>query len=334
MLRTHRRTLIAAAAVAVAATVAATVLLARGSDEPEIVLKAADDHEMSYPTTQGLVRMAELLDRWSRGRIEVQVFPAAQLGSEQETIRKTQEGVIDINRVNINPVTAVEPKLKVFSLPYLFRSLEHLHNVVDGDIGAELLAELRDEGLIGLAYYDSGQRSFYTSVTPIRKPADLEGLHIRVQKAQIMSDIVRAMGGVPVRLAFEEVYTGLQTGVIDGAENNYPSWITKGHHEVARYYTEDAHVRTPEVILFSRQTWDELTPEDRRMVKRAAEESVPYQRRLWAEKVSEAKQRAREAGVEIITDLPMQSFIQATESVYDEHAAGLEELVERIRHVQ
>lgn len=326
--------LIGGAALVIALAAAVLLVVVPQERSPEIVLRAADDHGMSYPTTQGLVKMGQLLHRWTRGRIEVQVFPKAQLGPERETIRKTQEGVIDINRVNVNPVTAVEPKLKVFSLPYLFRDLPHLHTVVDGPIGKELLAELRDEGLIGLAYYDSGQRSFYTSTGPIRSPEDLEGLRIRVQKAEIMADIVRAMGAEPVRLTFEEVYMGLQTGVVDGAENNYPSWITKGHHEVARFYSMDAHVRTPEVILFSRRTWEELTPEDRRLVRKAAEESVPYQRELWAQEVAEAKRRAREAGAEIITDIDIEPFRKATEAVYEEHARGLEDLVERIRAVE
>jgi tripartite ATP-independent transporter DctP family solute receptor len=333
-MRTSRRTLVLiAAALLVLAGGTGAILLSNGNG-PEIVLRAADDHEMSYPTTQGLVRMGELLHDWTRGRIEVQVYPSAQLGSEKETIRKTQEGVIDINRVNVNPVTQVEPILKVFSLPYLFRSTDHLHKVVDGPIGKELLAELRDEGLIGLAYYDSGQRSFYTSVRPIRSPKDLEGLRIRVQKAEIMSDVVRSMGGIPIQLAFEEVYTGLQTGVVDGAENNYPSWVTKGHYEIARYYSMDAHVRTPEVILFSRKTWNRLSPEDRRLVREAAEQSVPYQRRLWREKVEEARARAREAGTEMIRVDDIQPFIEATRSVYEQHAEGLRDYVERIRAVR
>jgi tripartite ATP-independent transporter DctP family solute receptor len=311
-----------------------SLLGACAEQEPEIILRAADDHELSYPTSQGLVRMGELLEQWSDGRIEVRVYPQAQLGSERETIRKTRQGLIDINRVNINPVTTIEPTLKALALPYIFRSAEHMHRVVDGEIGRELLENLEDSDLIGLGYYDSGQRSFYSSAGPIRSIEDLEGQRIRVQKAPIMEDMVRAVGAVPVQMAFEEVYTGLQTGVIQGAENNFPSWVTKGHYEVARYYTLDAHVRAPEVILFSKKTWEGLEPGDRDLIRRAAEESVPYQRKLWEEKVEDSIEKAREAECEIITDIERAPFVEAMESVYEKHAGELMDYVERIRAVE
>ncbi len=299
-----------------------------------IVLKAADDHELTYPTTQGLIRIGDLLKEWTRGRITVQVYPSAQLGSEKETIEQTQLGAIDINRVNINPLTQIEPSLKVFSLPYLFRDAEHMHKVVEGPVGREMLEKLESSGLVGLGYYDSGQRSFYNSVKPIRSIEDLQGLKIRVQKAEIMHDLVRAVGAEPIRLAFEEVYTGLQTGVIHGAENNYPSWITKGHYEVAKYYTMDAHVRTPEIILFSKKTWDRLSEKDRQLIRRAAQESIPYQRRLWHEKVEASIEKAREAGCEIITNIDISPFRDAMEPVYTTHGKELAEYIERIRAVE
>lgn len=311
----------------------AVISPARSSGE-NIVLKAADDHELTYPTTQGLIRMGDLLKEWTRGRITVQVYPSAQLGSEKETIEQTQLGAIDINRVNINPLTQIEPSLKVFSLPYLFRDAEHMHKVVDGPVGREMLEKLESSGLIGLGYYDSGQRSFYNSVKPIRSIEDLQGLKIRVQKAEIMHDLVRAVGAQPIRLAFEEVYTGLQTGVIHGAENNYPSWITKGHYEVAKYYTMDAHVRTPEIILFSKKTWDRLAEKDQQLIRRAVQESIPYQRRLWREKVADSIEKAREAGCEIITDIDISPFRKAMEPVYTSHGKNLSEYIERIRAVE
>lgn len=314
------------------------ILLASGAAarvEPEITLRAADDHERSYPTTQGLIRMGEIIEERTNGRIVMQVYPLAQLGSETETIRKTQLGQIDINRVNVNPITDIEPVLKVFSLPYLFASTEHLHRVVDGPIGQDLLMQLEEHGLIGLAYYDSGQRSFYTSIGPIRSPQDLAGMKIRVQKADIMSDLVRAFDAQPVQLAFEDVYTGLQTGVIDGAENNYPSWVTKGHYETARYYAADAHVRTPEVILMSKMTWDALAPADQEIVREAALESVSYQRRLWREKQAEARRTAEESGAQIVEDVRIDRFRAASQEVYDEHATGLiEEYARRIHDAE
>jgi tripartite ATP-independent transporter DctP family solute receptor len=302
-----------------------------GTSGERVVLKAADDHELSYPTTQALVRMGDLLKEWTRGRITVQVYHSAQLGSEKETIEQTRLGAIDINRVNINPLTQIAPAFKLFSLPFLFRDLEHLHTVVDGEIGRELLETLSSVDLVGLGYYDSGQRSFYNSVKPIRSPEDMRGMNIRVQKAEIMRDIVRALGASPVKMAFEEVYTGLQTGVIQGAENNVPSWITKGHYEVAKYYTRTAHVYTPEILLFSAKTWQRLTERDRELIRRAARESVPYQRELWSEKVEESLEKAREAGCEIVEEVDTEAFRNRTREVYGRHAGGMEAYIERIR---
>ncbi len=310
------------------------VLVAGGEEEERIVLKAADDHELSYPTTQGLIRMGELLEEWSGGRISVVVYPLAQLGSERETIDLTRQGSIDINRVNINPVTQIVPEFKAFALPYIFRDVEHMHKVVDGEIGIELMRYLEDKGLVGLGFYDSGQRSFYNSIRPIYTPNDLKGMRIRVQKAEIMMDMVRALGAEPIPMSFEDVYTGLQTGVIDGAENNYPSWVTKGHFETALYYTQDEHSRVPEIILFSKKTWDRLSEEDRELIRRAAVESIPYQRNLWKAMVEESTQKALAAGCQIITAIDKQPFIEAMNPVYDKHAAELLPVIKRIQAVQ
>ena len=272
-----------------------------------IILKAADDHELSYPTTQGLMRMGKLLEDWTGGRITVVVYPLAQLGSERETIELTRQGIIDINRVNINPVTQIVPEFKAFALPYIFRDIGHMHEVVDGEIGRELMKTLESKDLVGLGFYDSGQRSFYNSIRPIRSLEDLQGLRIRVQKAEIMMDMIRALGAVPIPMSFEEVYTGLQTGIIDGAENNYPSWVTKGHFETARFYTQNEHSLVPEIILFSKLTWDRLSEQDRELILRACK---------------------------IITELDKEPFIRVMDQVYAKHAAGLLPIIERIRTVQ
>lgn len=295
-----------------------------------IVLKAADDHEISYPTTQGLVRMGELLAEWTKGRITVEVHASAQLGSEKETIELTQMGAIDINRVNVNPVTQIVPEFKVLALPYIFEGADHMHRVLDGEIGEELLGRLKGHRLVGLGYYDSGQRSFYAT-KPLRSMADLAGLKIRVQKAEIMVDMTRAVGASSTPMAFEEVYTALQTGVIDGAENNYPSYITKGHYEAAKHYMQDEHSRVPEIILFSKKRWDGLSEEDQSLVARAAKESVPHQRRLWEAKAADSIGRAREAGCTIVTDVDKAPFARAMKAVYEKHAPGLAEYVRRIR---
>jgi tripartite ATP-independent transporter DctP family solute receptor len=298
-----------------------------------IVLKAADDHELSYPTTQGLVKMGELLAEWTNGRITIQVYPSAQLGSEKETIEQTQMGAIDINRVNINPVTQIVNETKVLALPYIFRNEDHQWKVLNGDIGADLLKKLEPHGLVGLGFYDSGQRSFYNSKRPIRSIEDLKGLKLRVQKAEIVMDMVKAVGANPTPMAFEEVYTGIQTGVIDGAENNEPSYYTKGHYEGAKYYTYDEHSRAPEIILMSKKTWDKLSQQDRDLIMKAAKESIPFQRKLWKEKVDEALEKVKAAGCEIITDIDKEPFIKAMDPVYKKHASDLLTWVDRIRAV-
>lgn len=299
-----------------------------------IVLKAADTHELTYPTTRGIIEMGRLLEEWTSGRIKIQVFPSSQLGSETETIEHTRRGLIDIDRVNLNPVTQIVKEMKVLSLPYIFRDEEHQWKVLNGEVGKGLLKLLEPYGLIGLGYYDSGQRSFYNSKRPVRKVADLKGLRIRIQKADIMTDIVEAVGAIPVQMAFEEVYTGLQTGIIDGAENNEPSYISKGHYESAKYYTYDEHSRVPEVILMSKKTWSKLSDKDRKLIMRAANESIPYQRKLWKAEVKEAIAKAEASGCEMIRDIDKESFIKAMESVYKKNSSDLSEWIEKIKEVE
>lgn len=300
----------------------------------KIVLKAADDHAMDYPTTQGLVRMGDLLKEWTNGRITVEVYAAGQLGSEKETIEQTQMGAIDIDRISIGHLSAVVPEMNVFSLPYIFRSAEHAFKVCDGPVGEELLATCEAHNLIGLGYYDSGQRSFYNTKKPVKSIADLKGMKIRVMGADIFSDMANALGAAATPMAFEEVYTALQTGVIDGAENNYPSYIEKGHYEAAKYYTQDEHLRVPEIIVFSKKTWNKLSSEDQALIKKAALESVPYQRSLWQKSAEEAKNKAIAAGCEIITDIDKQPFIDAMKPVYEKYAPDLAEYIAKIQAVK
>ena len=299
-----------------------------------VVLKAADTHDLNYPTTEGLVKMGKLLEEWTAGRIKIQVFSSSQLGSETDTIELTRQGVIDINRVNLNPVTRIVKEMKVLALPYIFRDESHQWKVLSGEVGKELLKLLEPYGLIGLGYYDSGQRSFYNSKKPIKKVDDLKGLKIRVQKADIMVDVIEAVGAIPVEMAFEEVYTGLQTGIIDGAENNEPSFITKGHFESAKYYTYDEHSRVPEIIFMSKITWDKLSDKDKKLIMRAVNESIPYQRKLWKAEVKEAIAKAEASGCEIIRGIDKEPFIKAMEPVYKKHASDLSEWMGKIKAVK
>ena len=256
-----------------------------GSNAPaapsQLILKAADIQPEDYPTTLGIKYMAKLLDERSNGRIKVQVYGGAQLGQEKETIEMTQAGTIAFNRINAAPLVGFSAPIGVYSLPYLFRDEDHLWKVLQGPVGKGLLKGLEAANLVGLAYYDSGARSFYTKGKPIKSPADMKGMKIRVQQSKIFVELVNSLGASATPMNYGEVYSGLQTGIIDGAENNAPSLWTSKHYEVAKYYSLDEHSRLPEVLMISKKVWDALTPADQKLIAQAAEDSVAEQRRLW-----------------------------------------------------
>ncbi|MBN1647337.1 MAG: TRAP transporter substrate-binding protein [Spirochaetales bacterium] len=298
--------------------------------EKKIVLKASDTHPIDYPTVLGVLKMGELLNEWTKGRITVEMYPSKQLGEEKETIEQTQLGAIDIVRVSVGPVGEIVPELNVLALPYVFRSEEHCYKVMDGPIGQELLKKVEAHGLIGLGWYGSGQRSFYNTKKPIKTLADLKGLKFRVMQNEVFVNMVNALGASATPMAYGEVYTALSTGVIDGAENNYPSFFTSNHYEVAQYYTQDEHLRVPEIILFSKKTWDKLSAEDQKLVLKAAAESVPYQRNEWTKMAAASYKQLEAAGVNIITEIDKQPFIDAMAPVY----AAYPELLEWVKKIQ
>ena len=301
----------------------------------EITLRAADNQPEDYPTVVGLRAMADYLNENSDGRIQMEVFAGGQLGDERSTIEQAQLGVIDIVRTSTSPVGEFYTPMGVYSLPYIFRDEEHFVNVLQGEVGEELLAGLEEADLVGLAYYDSGSRNFYTTDTPIRSVEDLQGLRIRTQQSQVVLDMMELLGAEPVPMAFGEVYSSLQTGVIDGAENNFPSYGPFGvrHYEVAPYYTLDGHARVPEVVMISKATWDGLSPEDQALVREAAQASVPVEFEAWADLVEESRQAVVEAGSEII-EVDTQPFQDAVQPLYDQYGAEYGDLVQRILDTQ
>ncbi|MDK9697898.1 MAG: TRAP transporter substrate-binding protein [Siculibacillus sp.] len=311
-----------ALAFAVAATSAA---------KAQTVLKSADIHPNGYPTVEAVIHMGKLVEERTKGRIKIQVFNNAVLGGEKDTVEQTQFGVIDFNRVSTAQFNNVVPETQVYGLPFLFRSVEHMHNVVDGPIGDEILAAFEPKGLIALAYYDSGARSLYTK-KPIKGMADVKGLKIRVQQSDMWVALMQAMGANPTPMAFGEVYSAIQTGVVDGAENNWPSYESTRHFEVAKHYTLTEHSLQPEVLVMSKKSYDKLAPEDQKIIRQAAKESVVKMRELWSarEKASEAKVRA--GGVEVST-VDKAPFIAAMKPVYDRFItdAKLKDLVARIQ---
>jgi len=305
----------------------------KGGGGKALVLKASDDHPMEYPTTQGLVEMGRIIEEKTGGRIKVQVFPSAQLGSETQTIENTQMGVLDINRVSCAPLSEFSKTMGVLSMPYLFRDYEHFRKVLDGPIGVEVGKDLEEKGLKVLAYYDSGARSFYNTKRPINTPADLKGLKIRTQKSQVMVDLVNALGAVATPMSFEEVYSSLQTGVIDGAENNAPSYLTTNHYEVAKNFSLNEHARVPDIVLISMKTWNKLSPADRKIVADAAKESEKKQSELWAKYEKESLDKVKAAGCKINT--PDQTpFRELVKPMYDKYGAQFGDLVKRIQDVK
>jgi len=315
------------------AGLAASTAMASGALACEITLRSSDTHPAGYPTVTAVEYMGTLLEERSDGRICIEVFPSAQLGEEADTIEQTQLGVIDMNRVSLGPFNNIIEETKVFSLPYIFRSVEHMHTVVDGEIGQEILDTFRDHDLVGLAYYDGGARSFYNSERPITTLEDMAGMSFRVMQSDVFVDMVSALGANATPLPYGEVYTSIQTGAIDGAENNFPSFESSGHFEVAGYLTLDEHLIVPEVLVMSQIAWDRLSEEDQDLIRQAARDSVPFMREEWQAREEASAEVVRAAGVEIVEDIDKTAFIEAMVPVYERHVTtdAMRSLVERIQ---
>ena len=282
---------------------AAGTLAACGRHDGRAFL-SSDTHPADYPTVQAVDEMARLLRERTNGRLDVKTYAGGQLGSERDTLEITVFGGLDMNRVNLAPLNSIEPMTTIPALPFLFRSNDHMRLALDGPIGDEILASLTRHGLIGLCFYDSGDRNFYNTKRPIYTPADMKGLKIRVPNSDLYIAMIKALGADATPMSISEVYQSLVQGVIDGAENNWPSYESGRHFEVATYYSLTQHVIAPEVLVMSRRRWDKLTPEDQVEVRKAARGSVPFMRRLWDARVQAARTKLLAAGVKVneITD--------------------------------
>lgn len=322
---THFKSFTAAIALIAASAVSATAC--------EVTLRSSDTHPDGYPTVSAVQHMGAELAKATGDKLCIEVFHSAQLGQEKDTIEQTQFGVIDLNRVSLGPFNNIIEETKIPSLPYIFRSVEHMHNVMDGPIGEEILAAFEAHDLVGLAFYDGGSRSFYNKERPITKMADLEGLKFRVMQSDLFVDMVSAVGANATPMPYGEVYSSIQTGVIDGAENNWPSFESSGHFEVAGYYTLDQHLIVPEVLVMSKASYDKLSADEQMAVKAAAKASVPVMRELWVEREKASEAKVRAAGVEIITDIDKTPFIEAMVPVYEKYVTTdkLKDLVTRIQ---
>lgn len=295
-------------------------------------IKLAHSLDVSHPVHQAIEYMAERTLEKSGGKLKIKIYPNGQLGNERESIELLQIGIVGMTKVSASVMENFAPDYKVFGLPYLFRDKAHFFNVLDGEIGQNLLIEGSRYWLRGLAYYDAGSRSFYSVEKGIYTPEDLKGLKIRVQTSPTAINMVKAFGGSPTPIAWAELYTALQQGIVDGAENNPPSFYTSRHYEVARHYTLNEHTMVPDVLLISTKTWERLDEEEKEWVREAAVESVEIQRRLWREAEEEALQAVNEAGVEIIR--PDKSlFAEKVESFYESYRSEPEvyNLIREIR---
>lgn len=263
-------------------------------------LKLAHTLDTSHPVHQGMVAMAERLNTISGGELTIDIYPSGQLGSEREMIELLQIGSLAMTKVSASPMESFVPEMKVFSLPYVFRDEDHFWRVLDSDLGKQLLVAGERVRLRGLCYYDAGARSFYTTGRAINTPSDLAGLKIRVQKSQTAVEMVSTLGGSATPISFGELYTSLQQGVVDGAENNPPSFYSSKHYEVSKYYSLDEHSYVPDMLLVSAHVWRNLSAQHQQWLQQAADESVPVQRALWKQQTEKALAEVQAAGVTVI----------------------------------
>ena len=298
--------------------------------------RSSDVHPTDYPTVEAVRSMGKQLSEQSKGKLGVKVFPAGALGSEKDTVEQLKIGGLDMMRINAAPLNNIVPETIAVSLPFVFRSVEHMRKVVDGPIGDEILAAMAAQGMIGLAFYDSGARSFYTAKKPVKTVGDMKGMKIRVQQSDLFVAMIEALGANATPMPFGEVYTALKTGIVDGAENNWPSYESTRHFEAAKYYNMTEHSMVPEVLVFSKKIWDSLPKEDQAMIRKAAKDSVPGMRKLWDEREQKSRKVVEAGGAQVVQVPNKQEFIDSMKPVYVKFADNpkLQDLVKRIQETK
>jgi len=301
----------------------------------QMVLKAADVHPAGYPNVVAIENMGKKLEAATNGRIKFQMFPGGVLGGEKEMIEQTQVGAINILRTSLGPLGPVVPEVNVFNMPFVFRNEAHMRAVIDGPIGQEILDKISASParMVALGWMDGGSRSLYTK-KPVRKPEDLKGMKIRMMGNPLFVDTMNSMGGNGISMGYGEVFTALQTGIVDGAENNPPSYFTANHYQTgAKYYTQTNHLIIPEIFVMSKVTWDKLSKDDQALVKKFAREAQFEQRALWDKSVAEYSAKLKAAGVEFIT-IDNKPFYDDTVAVRAKYGAQYTELMKRIEAVK
>ena len=306
--------------------------------QQKTVLKASDVHAAGYPTVVAVENLGKKLEQATNGRVSVQMYPAMQLGGEKEAIEQAQVGAIAFARVSVGALGPVVDDLNVFNMPYVFRNTAHMQQVIDGPIGQELLDKVTNsgKGLIGLCWMDAGARNFYDTKKPIKTVADLKGLKIRVIGNPIFVDMANAMGGNGVAMGYDQVFSALQTGVVDGAENNPPSYVFDNHYQVAKFYTIDEHLIVPEMLVFSKKAWDGMSKEDQALLLKFAKEAQQEERKLWVAYEQQAMDKAKAAGIQIIqvSDADKKAFQDAVKPVWDKYGPKYAATVKRIQETK
>ena len=305
----------------------------RAMAQDKMVFKAADVHPPGYPTVVAVENMGKKLEQATNGRLSVQMFGSMQLGGEKEMIEQAQVGALQMPRVSVGTLGPVVDDLNVLNLPFLFRDTAHMNKVVDGPIGQELLDKVTHHPtakLIGLCWMDAGARNFYDTKHPIKKLEDLKGLKVRVIGNPIFVDMGNALGANAVAMGYDQVFSALQTGVIDGAENNPPSFVFDNHYQVAKYYSLTQHLIVPEMLVFSKISWDKLTPEDQALVKKVAREAQADARDLWNKKEADAMDKMKAAGIEVDAIADKKPFRDAVKPVWDKYGGKFADLIKRI----
>ena len=292
--------------------------LATADMGPTLNFKLAENQPEGNPITEGMHKFADLVKEYTEGTVTIDVYSNGALTDEASSVDQLQLGSLDFSRVNTNSLAPTVDEFGVFAMPYLFTSTEQKYKALDGEAGDAVMAKLDDYGMVGLYFWEAGARCFYTTSKPIRTVEDLKGMKIRVQQTEVAISMVRALGAEATPMDYAEVFQGLQTGIVDGAENDFVSYYTSGHYEVAKYYSLDQHMAPPAILLMSKVSWDKMSEAQQEAVRKAAYEAAVWQRQAMQDYQQESRAACEAAGSEII-EVDVASFQEAVSSVYDEY---------------
>src|SRR5450432_47278 len=332
-----RRNTVRLGIASVLITLAGALPAGLASAQQKLVLKASDVHPEGYPTVVAVEDIGKKLEKATNGRLSVQMFASMQLGGEKEAIEQAQLGAIQFARVSVGALGPVVDDLNVFNMPYLFRNTEHMQKVIDGPIGQELMDKVTNNpktGLVALCFMDAGARSLYDTKKAIKNLADLKGMKFRVMGNPMFVDMMNSLGGNGVSMGYDQVFSALQTGVVDGAENNMPSFVFDNHFQVAKFYTFDEHLIIPEMVVFSKKTWDTLSKEDQALLIKFGKEAQAEERVLWEQYEKEALDKAKAAGITISQISDKKAFQDAVKPVWDKYGPKYADMIKRVQAVQ